>query len=292
MHGLKGGLFGVVAGVGAVVGGLLEIGRETANAATAAGRLATRLGTTTDAAQELAFAAEATGSSTESLQTSMFHMSRAIEAARTGSAEAQKALSGLGVPLAELVKMSPDEQFEAIAEGLKNTANQGQKATKAQGIFGRGVLELLPLINKGKEGIQGFREEAQELGIVLLRVQLVELLPRTGHPHDAVDDEGRRPCIRADDQRVEGVEVAEPHPRGADGGAQVERPSFAKSSLTITVSPLLLTALPKPMRVWKRQSNLAGQAHGLGPAESGFSCADMKRAARAPRQRPDRLPHP
>ena len=167
VEGLKGGLFGLVAGLGAVVVGFLEIGRETANAASAAGKLAVRLGTTTDAAQELAFAAEATGSSTESLQTSMFHMSRAIEAARSGSAEAQKAIAGLGVPLEELVRLSPDEQFEALAEGLKKTSNQGQKATKAQAIFGRGVLDLLPLINKGKEGIQGFREEAQELGIVL-----------------------------------------------------------------------------------------------------------------------------
>src|SRR6185312_8853517 len=76
IHGLKGGLFGIVAAAGAVVGGMLEMGRETANAAFEADKLATRMGVSTDAAQELSFAAEAVGASTESLTTSMFHMSR------------------------------------------------------------------------------------------------------------------------------------------------------------------------------------------------------------------------
>lgn len=174
IHGLHKGLLGVVGGAVAVVGGMLEMGRETANAGFEADKLAQRLGTSTDAAQELAFAAEATGSSTESLTTSMFHMSRTIEAAREGSFEAQKALSGLGVPLSDLIKMKPDEQFTKLAGGLSKTQDAGKRATKAQAIFGRGVLDLAPLMARGEEGIRGFREEAHELGVVLSKETIEE----------------------------------------------------------------------------------------------------------------------
>jgi hypothetical protein len=167
LGGLKKGMLGLVGGLAGVGLGLLELGRETANAANDARKLAMRLGVTTDAAQELAYAAEASGSSVESLQTAMFRMSRTIDAAKHGSAAAQEALSGLGVPLTELVKMKPDEQFQALAGGLSKVTDQSKFAGKAQAIMGRNVLELVPLIKKGEEGIKAFREEAHEMGLVL-----------------------------------------------------------------------------------------------------------------------------
>jgi hypothetical protein len=174
IEGLKTGLFATVGSLAAVGLGMLELERETANAGNDAYKLAQRLGTTTDAAQELSYAAEATGASAESLQTSMFHMSTALQAAKEGGAEARRALTGLGVSTSALLRMKPDEQFEAIAGGLANIHDQGLKAEKARAIFGRGVIDLLPLINKGADGIRDFREEAHEMGLVLSEETIAE----------------------------------------------------------------------------------------------------------------------
>lgn len=174
IQGLKTGLLATVGSLAAVGLGMLELARETANAGNDAYKLSLRLGTTTDAAQELAYAAEATGASAESLQTSMFHMSRTIESAKEGSVEAQKALTGMGVPLHELYRLKPDEQFTRLAGGLSKVKDQSAKASHEQAIFGRGVVELIPLIEKGEDGIRGFREEAHEMGLVLSQETIAE----------------------------------------------------------------------------------------------------------------------
>jgi hypothetical protein len=166
IHGLKSGLVATVAGVGAVVAGLFAIGQSTANAANEARKGAIRTGLSTDAYQELAFAAEAAGADVGSLETALFRMSKASYQARQGSAEAAKAFHGL-LTLEDLKEGSPDEQFEKLAEGLTKIKDPGERAQKAMAIFGRGIQPLLPLLARGKEGIAQLREEAHELGVVL-----------------------------------------------------------------------------------------------------------------------------
>lgn len=167
LEGVKGSMVALVGGAAAVGLGLLEMGRETTNTAFEASKLADKLGVSTDAAQELSYAAETTGASAQSLESAMFHMSRTIETAAEGSMQARYSLNQLGIPLDSLRRMKPDEQFTRLAGALSKVKDQSRKAEIEQQIFGRGARELNPLFAEGEEGIRRYREEAQEMGLVL-----------------------------------------------------------------------------------------------------------------------------
>lgn len=160
-------MLGVGAVAGVVIAGLRELGVETAHAAEEAERGAQRIGVSTDAYQELKFAAEETGGSVQSLESAMFHMSRTLAEAKNGSSEATQALSGLHVPLNKLLQMKPDEQLQALAGGLSELKDQSTFASKGQAIFGKGMRDLIPMMKRGEEGMQELRDTAHELGVVL-----------------------------------------------------------------------------------------------------------------------------
>lgn len=164
--GLKTGLFAAVAGVAAAVTGMVAFGKSTADAAFEAKKAALRTGVSTDAIQELGFAAEAAGVPVETLETALIRMNRASYAARTGSAEAAKAFHGL-LTLKDLKELSPDEQLEKLAEGFIKIKDPGERTNKILTVMGRSAAGLIPLLAKGKDGIAEFREEAHELGKVL-----------------------------------------------------------------------------------------------------------------------------
>lgn len=166
ISGLKTGLFATIGATAGVVGGLLAVAQSTANAGNEARKGALRTGLTTDAYQELKFAAEAAGADVGSLETALFRMSRASYQARQGSTAAAAAFHGL-LTFKDLKNGTPDEQFEKMAEGLSKIKDPGERANRAMTIFGRGIQPLLPLLTRGKEGIEELRQEFRESGALI-----------------------------------------------------------------------------------------------------------------------------
>ncbi len=87
-------------------------------------------------------------------------MSRNIIEAARGSASARQNLARLGLTIADLTGLSPDQQFELIADRLSRIQNPANRATIAMEIFGRTGASLLPLLSTGAQGIQELRREA------------------------------------------------------------------------------------------------------------------------------------
>jgi TP901 family phage tail tape measure protein len=63
--------------------------------------------------------------------------------------------------------MSPDKQFELIADRLSRIPNTAQRAALAMEIFGKSGAMLTPLLSGGAKGIQDLRDEAAALGVTL-----------------------------------------------------------------------------------------------------------------------------
>jgi hypothetical protein len=169
LQGVTGGLLGIGAALGAYAAGIAAVMSSTANAASAARRSAQETGTTTDAIQELHFAAEASGMSADSLDHALMRLSRTAYEASHGSAEARRTLWQLGVSAYDstgqlrttddmLLQMS--RRFSTMPDGMRKTA-------MAQKVFGRSGAELIPFLNKGAEGIDELRVKAREYGVVL-----------------------------------------------------------------------------------------------------------------------------
>ncbi|MBA2224578.1 phage tail tape measure protein [Thermogemmata fonticola] len=129
--------------------------------------LSDRTGVAVEALSQLRYAAEQSGASTDDLEKALRTMSRNIIEAARGSAQAQRSLGRLGLTIADLTGLSPDQQFELIADRLSRIQNPAHRATLAMEIFGRTGANLLPLLSSGAEGIRELRDEADRLGLTM-----------------------------------------------------------------------------------------------------------------------------
>jgi hypothetical protein len=149
------------------------LGAATAFAASGSALLlmSQRTGVAVEALSALQFSAMQTGVATEDLQMGLIKMQRTIQAAADGTRKAQESLASLGLTARDLDHMSPDKQFERIAEGLAKIPNATTRAARTLEIFGRGGAALLPLLERGAGGIAALRAEAERLGLVKTREQ-------------------------------------------------------------------------------------------------------------------------
>ena len=93
-------------------------------------------------------------------------MASTIFDAEMGLVGAEDALAALGLTAEELKGLSPETQFQIIADKLGAVDDASTKAAIAQDIFGRSGAELIPLMNEGAEGMAALRQEARDLGVV------------------------------------------------------------------------------------------------------------------------------
>jgi hypothetical protein len=181
---------------GGVVGGLIATGIASAFTAVTdfartlgdtAGRLvdmADRTGVGVSALAELDFAATKGGTSLETLEGGLRKMSVNLADAAAGSKTARAAFDAIGVSVSELSGLSPDQQFERIADGLAGISDPGARAAAAMDIFGKSGADLLPLMKDGAKGIQAFRDDAKRLGSI--SGPTADTLDRLGDVFDTV----------------------------------------------------------------------------------------------------------
>lgn len=126
--------------------------------------MAARTGVSVEALSELAFAAEQSGSSLETVERGIKGMQKQITAATLGSEEFGKALSQIGLRFEDIEGLSPEDQFTEIADALSDIEDPTLKAGLAMKIFGKAGADLVPLINENARGIRDLRQEARDLG--------------------------------------------------------------------------------------------------------------------------------
>jgi hypothetical protein len=179
MKSLPKGLLAASAGLGAVggaIGGLIAGGITSAfsavtsfaaNLGEVGGRLvdmSDRTGVGVSALAELEHAATQSGTSLDTLEGGLTKMGVKLADAAGGSKTAVAAFDAIGVSVLELSGLSPDQQFERIADGLASIQDPGARAAAAMDIFGKSGADLLPMMKDGAKGIRDFREEAKSLG--------------------------------------------------------------------------------------------------------------------------------
>lgn len=159
------GLLGFGAMAAAALAGLGELARETANSAHEVSILAQRVGVSTQALQELEYAAKLNGVDFEDLTNGLRFLNRATQEARDGTQEFALAFRRLHID--PNVNRTADQMLMEIAKhfgGLKTTAEKTQIAMQ---LFSRSGANLIPLLNKGADGIDELRKRAHDLGIVM-----------------------------------------------------------------------------------------------------------------------------
>lgn len=108
----------------------------------------------------------------------MLHMERSIQDGSEGAlrglatlqAGAQRAGSSLNLgdldPV-RLQRMNPEQQLRSIARAFSQLQTQGERASVARAMFGRGSPEMLEFLSRGEAGIDAMQARAERFGLVL-----------------------------------------------------------------------------------------------------------------------------
>ncbi len=165
---VKSGLGLLVSGAVRAGEGLSEIITKTVETAGALNDTSVALGVTTDAIQELGYAAKLNGSSVEGMSDGLRKLSINMAAAAGGSEEAAQTFQRLGVQISANGKLrDADAVFGDLAEKFKAMPNGARKVATAVALFGKSGAALIPTLMEGRDGLATLRQEARDLGIVL-----------------------------------------------------------------------------------------------------------------------------
>jgi len=165
---VKSGLGLLVSGAVRAGEGLAEIITKTVETAGALNDTSVALGVTTDAIQELGYAAKLNGSSVEGMSDGLRKLSINMAAAAGGSEEAAQTFRRLGVQISANGKLrDADAVFGDLAEKFKAMPDGARKVATAVALFGKSGAALIPTLMEGRDGLATLRQEARDLGIVL-----------------------------------------------------------------------------------------------------------------------------
>lgn len=165
---------GVGTAATAIVGGATAIGtamfgvaQSQAAAADEIDKLSERTGINREELQRWMHAAEQSGVSTSSLQTSVKKMSEVLISAKNGSEGAAASFEKLGLNLDEFGEMSLEEQFTAVVDVLSDMEEGAERNALGAEIFGKAYTDMIPMLNAGSEGIAALKKETDDLGLVM-----------------------------------------------------------------------------------------------------------------------------
>lgn len=130
-------------------------------------KMSLRTGVSVESLSELGYAAEQSGADLATLEGGVRKMQKFLVDAAEGSSTAQQTLSRLGLSLADLGSLSPDQQFELLADRLSQIQDPAIRAATAMEVFGKTGTSLLPLMQDGAKGIAALRQQARDLGLVI-----------------------------------------------------------------------------------------------------------------------------
>lgn len=117
--------------------------------------------------QEWTFATTAAGLQTKEATKSLTDLAAVQNKALGGNKDAAAAFAAVGVSLKDLKSASPESLLATIADAFHNSADGASKAAVANELFGASGADLIPLLNKGSEGLAELRKQADATGGVL-----------------------------------------------------------------------------------------------------------------------------
>lgn len=163
------------AGAAAAAGALALMVRNGLRTGDALAKASDSMGIATDKLRAIQEAAKLAGVDIEGTNKSILRMQRSIVDANDGLSTQARAFEKLGLDVANLRSLSPDEQFKAIADALSQVENASDKVNISQAIFGRQGAALIPLLNQGSQAINGIEAELAKIGGTLSRVDAAKI---------------------------------------------------------------------------------------------------------------------
>ncbi len=159
----------LAAGAAAAGAGVFALASKISDTASEINDMSVRTGLSTKTLQEMKFATGQVGVNFESITGAVGRLTKTMGDAGEGTEAAQLAFDKLGISTVDsegnMRKM--DEMFPEVIKSLAGMENETERNALAMDLFGKGALELAPLLSAGGEGIDAFAKQANDLGLVL-----------------------------------------------------------------------------------------------------------------------------
>lgn len=133
--------------------------------------LSARTGISVEDFQGFSLAAKLAGVDAAAFGTSVQRLGVEIGKASTGDGF-DKSLQSIGLSVAELRALAPEQQFSAIGQAISQLPTAADRAAASVEIFGKQGAALAPLFREGAAGIDELRKEAEQLGIIVSQTQI------------------------------------------------------------------------------------------------------------------------
>jgi hypothetical protein len=128
------------------------------------GRASQRTGMTTEMFSGLAYAAKKSGLDVEAFEGGIRKMQKTLFAAAEGGAADVKVIEDLGLSVAGLMAMSPDQQLGAFADSIGKIKDPTIQAGMAMEVFGKTGTMMIPFLERGSAGLKKMAGEAKDAG--------------------------------------------------------------------------------------------------------------------------------
>jgi len=133
------------------------------------------IGMSTEALSTFQYAADLSGVSNMTLNSSLMRMSKRLGEATKGYGAAKRELAGLGLSAQDLIKLPLEQTFIVVAEKIKGLGTEAEKSAAAAAIFGREGIALVNMLNLGREGLIKAYKEAEKFGITISRIDAKQI---------------------------------------------------------------------------------------------------------------------
>ena len=145
------------------VGALVTFATNASKAADRLNDLSARTGVAATTLSALDLPLRQSGSSVDEFASSITRMNNAIGEAANNETAA-KNFTDIGLAIDDLMAMSPEQQFNAIAAALAGIDNQAEFTNRGMAIFGRQFASIAPIIRETNGDLDEFIKRQQELG--------------------------------------------------------------------------------------------------------------------------------
>jgi hypothetical protein len=145
---------------------LTAVGLSAAKTIDEFGKMSQKTGVSTEALSELAYAAEISDVSLQSLQKSMNKLSKAAVDASTGSKELTAAFKVIGVSVKEAdgSLKSTDKLLFELADRFSEFEDGPGKAALALKLLGKSGVDMIPFLNQGSAALRELMMEGRAFG--------------------------------------------------------------------------------------------------------------------------------
>lgn len=159
--------FGAAVGIAFGVDALVEWIKSSAELGEQLEHISAELGITAQQASQLRGEAVLTGTSFDALQTELERLQLNLASLDATNSRAAQGLKVLGINAQAFARLPLNGQIEQLSESFSRFADGPTKTAAAMALLGRAGAQLIPFLDRGKEGLDELNETIGRTGSVM-----------------------------------------------------------------------------------------------------------------------------